>query len=91
MMTDNFRNRPRGRTECVSAIRNQKGQFSHEVMPRLVHVALLMTFTPEPSSTTHSVIFVPCTRTFMAGFWWSMTVGPGLGFVKRVEMALCGV
>ena len=60
-------------------------------MPRLVQVALLMTFTPELPSTTHPVISVPCSRTLMAGFWWSMTIGPVLGSVKRVKMALCGI
>ena len=90
-MTDNFRSRPRGRMERMSAIRSQKGQISHDVMPRFVHVALLMTFTPDPPCTMHPFISVPCTRTLMAGFWWSMTVGPGLGSVKRVGMVLCGV
>ena len=84
-MTDNFRSRPKGRTERVSAIRSQKGQFSHEVMPRLVHMALLMTFTPEPSSTTHPLISVLCTRTLMAGFWWSITVDP---FVDSAKLAV---
>ena len=91
IMMDNFRKRPRGRTERVSAIRSQEGRFSYEVMLRLLQMALLMTFTPEPPSTTHPVISVPCTKTLIAGFWWSMTVGPWLGSIKRVGIALCGV
>ena len=67
-----------------------KGQFSHEVMPRLFQVALLMTFTSEPLSTTHPVSLMPCTRTLIAGFWWSITVGLWLGSVKRVRMNLYG-
>ena len=59
---DSFRSNPSGHTERVSAIRSQKGQFSQDVMPRVVHVALLLTFTPDPPSTTHPCISVPCTR-----------------------------
>ena len=91
MMMDNLRKRPRGHTERVSAIRNQKGQFSHEVMPKLLQVALMMTFTMEPSSTTHLVISVTCTRTLIVGFYWSITVGLWLGSSKRLGMTLCGI
>ena len=68
MMIDNLRKSPRGLTARVSAILNQKGQLSHDVMPKLLHVALLMKFTPEPLSTIHPVISVPCTSTFIVGF-----------------------
>ena len=68
MMTDNLRKRPRGRTKRVSVIRSQKGQFSHDVMPKLFKVALLKTFMFELQSTTHPVILVPCTKTLIAGF-----------------------
>ena len=60
-------------------------------MPRLVHGALLMTYTPEPLSQTHPFFSVPCTRTLMGGFRWSMIVGPRLGSVKRAGMVLCDV
>ena len=69
MTMDSFRSNPRGLTERVSAMRSQKGQFSQDVMPRVLHVALLMTFTPYPSSITHPWISVPCTRTLMTRLW----------------------
>ena len=68
MMTDSFRKSQRGLTERVFAIRSQKEQFSHEVMPKLLQVSLLMMFTPELLSTTHLVIWVPCIKTFIVGF-----------------------
>ena len=60
-------------------------------MPKLLQVGLLMTFTLEPPSTTHIMILVPCTRTLIAEFWWSMIVGLWLGSVKWVGMTLCDI
>ena len=91
MMIDNLHKSPRGLTERVSAILSQKGQLSHDVMPRLLHVALLMTFTPETPSTIHPVISVPCTNTFIARFWWSIISGPLDAFVKCDGMVVSGV
>ena len=71
-------------------MRSQKGQFSQDVMPRVVHVALLMTFTPDLPFITHPCILVPCTRTLMTGLRWSMIVGPRLVSVNRVGIVLCG-
>ena len=76
MTMDSFRSNPISLTERVSAMRSQKGQFSQDVMPRVVHVALLMTFTPDPSSIAHPCISVPCTRTLMTRLRWSIIVGP---------------
>ena len=90
-MMDSFRSSPRGRTERVSAICSQKGKFSQDVIPMVVHVALVITFTPDLPSTTHPCISVPCTKTLMAGLRWSMIVGPRLVSMKRVGMVLCGV
>ena len=53
-------------------------------MPRLLRVALLMTFTREPLSTMHPVISVPCTSTLIAVFWWTMVVGPLVDSVIEV-------
>ena len=90
MKTYSFRNNPRGLTERVSAMRSPNGQFSQDVMPRVLHVALLMTFTPDPPSITHPWILVPCTRTLITGLRWSMIVGPRLVFVNKAGIALCG-
>ena len=49
---------PVGRTELVSAIRNQKGHGSHSRMPRVSHVRLLMTFTLDPPSIIVPAIFL---------------------------------
>ena len=68
MMTNILRKSLRGLTDRVFVIRSQKGQFSHEIMSKLLHVALLMMFNPDPPSTTHPVISVPCTKTLLAGF-----------------------
>ena len=91
MMFDNLCNSPRGLIECVSAILSQKGKFSHVVMPRLLHVALLMTFTPEPLSTMHPAISVPCTSTLIVGFWWSIIVGALEDSVKCAEIVVSDV
>ena len=91
MIIDNFCKSPSGLTERVSAILSRKGEFSDDVMPRLLHVALLMTFTPDSPSTIHLVISVPCTSTFIAGFWWSIIAGPLVGSVKCTRMVVCGV
>ena len=90
-MMDSFRSSPRERTERVSAICSQKGELSQDVMPRVVYVALLITFTPDLPSTTHPCISVPCTRTLMTGLRWSMIVGSRLVSVNRDRMLLCGV
>ena len=89
-MMDSFRSNPRGLTERLFAMRSQKGQFSQDVMPRVVHAALLMTFTPDPPSITHPCILVPCTRALMAELRWSMIVGPRLVSVNRAGIVLCG-
>ena len=60
-------------------------------MPSFVHVALLITFTPDPPSTTHPCISMPCTRTLMARLRCSMIVGPRLVSVKRAGMVWCGI
>ena len=90
-MIDSFRHSPRGQTGLVFPIRNQKGQFSHVVMPKWLHVALLMTLTPEPLSTMHPEISVPCTSTLMAGFWWSMMVGIAVDSTKFAGIITWGV
>ena len=59
-------------------------------MPRVLHVSLLMMFTPDPPSITHPCISVLCTRTLMTGLWCSMIVGPRLVSVNRYGMVLCG-
>ena len=90
MTMDSFRNNPRGLTDRVSAMRSQNGQFSQDVIPKDWHVALLMTFTPDPPSITHPWISVPCTRTLITGLLWSTSVGSGFVSVSSVGMAWSG-
>ena len=46
-----------------------KPYASHFVIPRWLHVVLLITFTPKLPSTMHPVISYPCSTTLMAGLW----------------------
>ena len=64
----NFRNSPKGQIDLVSARHNQNGHTSQFVMPRWVHVALLMTLMLELLSTMPPEISCPCKRILMAGF-----------------------
>ena len=61
-----FRIRLIGRTDRVSAIRSQNGHASQSVMPRRLHVVLLITFTLEPSSTMHPMISCPWSTTLIS-------------------------
>jgi hypothetical protein len=64
---------PIGRTELPLAIRNQNLHGSHLVMPSCRHVAMRMTFTPEPPSMRIPVIFCPPTIASMLGHSQSIT------------------
>ena len=80
-----FRSSPTGWTDLVFAIYNQKGHTSQVVMPKWLCVALLVTLTTELVWKMHPEISCPCKRTFMAGFWWSITVDP---FVDSAKLAV---
>ena len=49
IVTSKSRMSPVGQIELVFAILSQKGHGSHSRMPKVSHVLLLMTFTPDPS------------------------------------------
>ena len=83
IVTSRSRISPVGRTELVSAIHNQKGHGSHSWMPRVSHVCLLMTFTPDPLSIIVPAISLPFTITVIVGLLLSgleKNVGVGAGF-----------
>ena len=79
---------PVGRTELVSVIRNQKGHGSHSRMPKVSHVLLLMTFTPDPPSVIVLAISLPFTITVIAGLLVSTTAGPSSGLEKNVVVGV---
>ena len=83
----NLRSSPNGLRDLESAMRSHNGHTSQLVMPRRLQVALLLIFSPEPPSTMHPGISCPCTRTFMAGLWWSTTTDPVVDSAKLAGIA----
>ena len=83
----NFRSNPKGWTNLVSTMQSQNEQASQVAIPKRLQVSLLMTFTPDPSSIMHPDISSPLMMNFMAGLWWSMTIGLATDSMKCVAMA----
>ena len=74
---------PVGWTKLVSAILNQKGHGSQSWIPKVSHVLLLMTFTPEPPSIIVLMISLPLTIVGIDGLLVSTTAGPSSGLEKN--------
>ena len=84
IVTSNSRMSPVGRTKLVSAILNQKGHSSQSRIPKVSHVLLLITFTPEPLSIIVPAISLPLTITIIDGLLVSTTAGPSSRLEKNV-------
>ena len=91
MMIPNFRIKPKGLTERVSAMRSQNGQASHSEIPNCAQVFALITFTPEPPSILHPATSCPCRNNLIARLLCSTTVGPSLISVKLAEAVMPGL
>ena len=66
-------------------ILNQKGHSSQSRMPKVSHVLLLMTFTPEPPSKIVPTISSPFTINVIVGLLVSTTKGPSSGLEKNAD------